>query len=426
MITLRKGGFIMYNVSFSLIYKVNISDETVFQLLSEIIGVAPTDWFIAQNVGKYRKETFAYIVNNTPEYIQLIPLKGNKKNGLIDKGNIITLNKATDIEKCSIIISDYYKIKLKLKNGTKFLLVVHLIGSTKHQRESVRGLRQEYRKQNLLKQTLWYAFYVVTVILAIIVGCNIGQEIAHSKINAEQLQEQETIKEIEATFEQTKAYINSPEYKDLFSVKVQPFESDAVVTGKTKVVELNSFRFIFDKNAEFHKFDSGDYSYIIGGENHTLGVGFVDTFSLEAEGIETNKTVDKNLKNGTLEKMGYSIKSQYDMNRTKYVIDYFSDDINEFNTYEKVVFNKVVSDMLSDYNDGRKILAVYEKEFDSYYMLVQKVQYDDMADVPVYAYDIDIFFKDDLNTFEAYSITSLNHTEEECFAIINSMELIEE
>ena len=128
MITLRKGGLGMYNVSFSLIYKVNISDETVFQLLSEINGVAPTDWFIAQNVGKYRKETFAYIVNNTPEYIQLIPLKGNKKNGLIDKGNIITLNKATDIEKCSIIISDYYKIKLKLKNGTKFLLVVHLIG----------------------------------------------------------------------------------------------------------------------------------------------------------------------------------------------------------------------------------------------------------------------------------------------------------
>ena len=310
----------MYNVSFSLIYKVNISDETVFQLLSEINGVAPTDWFIAQNVGKDRKETFAYIVNNTPEYIQLIPLKGNKKNGLIDKGNIVTLNKATDIEKCSIIISDYYKIKLKLKNGTKFLLVVHLIGSTKRQRESVRGLRQEYRKQNLLKQTLWYAFYVVTVILAIIVGYNIGQEIAHSEIIAEQLQEQETIKEIEATFEQTKAYINSPEYKDLFSVKVQPFESDAVVTGKTKVVELNSFRFIFDKNAEFHKFDSGDYSYIIGGENHTLGVGFVDTFSLEAEGIETNKTVDKNLKNGTLEKMGYSIKTQYDMYRTKYAI----------------------------------------------------------------------------------------------------------
>lgn len=421
----------MYGVSFSMSYKVDIPDEIIFNVLCEINGVAPTNWFIAQNVGKDRKETFAYIVNNTPEYIQLISLKGNKKQGFIDKTNIITLNKSTDIEKCSIIISDYYKIKLKLKNGAKFVFIAHLIGSTKQQRKSVRALRKEYKKQNLLKQTLWYAFYVVTVILAIIVGWNIGENIAHSAINAEQSQnlsqeEQETIKEIDETFEQTKTYINSPEYKDLFSVKIQPFESDAVVTGKTKVVELNSFRFIFDKNAEFHKFDSGDYSYVIGGENHTLGVGYVDTFNLDAEGIEKNKTVDEKLKNGTLEKMGYSIKSQYDMNRTKYVIDYFSDDINEFNTYEKVVFNKVVSDMLSDYNDGRKILAVYEKEFDSYYMLVQKVQYDDMADEPVYAYDIDIFFKDDLNTFEAYSITSLNHTEEECFAIINSMELIEE
>lgn len=146
---------------------------------------------------------------------------------------------------------------------------------------------------------------------------------------------------------------------------------------------------------------------------------------MDAEDIEKNKTVYEKLRNGTLEKIGYSMKSYYDMTRTKYAIEYFSDDINEFNAYEKVVFNKVVSDRLSDYNDGQNVLAVYEKEFDSYYMLVEKVQYDDMADVPVHAYEINIFFKNDLNTFEAYSITSLNHTEEECFAIINSMELIE-
>lgn len=416
----------MYNVSFSLIYKVNISDETVFQLLSEINGVAPTDWFIAQNVGKDRKETFAYIVNNTPEYIQLIPLKGNKKNGLIDKGNIVTLNKATDIEKCSIIISDYYKIKLKLKNGTKFLLVVHLIGSTKRQRESVRGLRQEYRKQNLLKQTLWYAFYVVTVILAIIVGYNIGQEIAHSEIIAEQLQEQETIKEIEATFEQTKAYINSPEYKDLFSLKIQPFESNAVVTGDTKVVEVNSFRFTVDKNAEFKQFDSGDYSYSFGSANHVLGVGYINTYNREDEVVSKNETVYEKIKDGTLEKMGYSMKSHYDMTRTKYFIDYFSDDINKFNVFEKIIFNYVVSDMISNYDSDRKVLAVYEKEFDSYYMIVEKMQHDEMNENTVYSYGIYIYFKDDLNTVESYSVTCMNHTEEECFAIINSMELIEE
>ena len=412
----------MYNFSFSFNYKVNINDETIFQVLSEINGAAPTNWFIAKNVGKDRKDTFAYIVNNTPEYIQLIPLKGDKKNGLIDKGNVITLDKSNDVEKCILIMTDYCKIKIRLKNGTRILLVAHVIGSSKHQKESVKALRKEYKKQSRPSQVLWNAIMIIYLVLCVIIGWNLGDWITLPQTN----NEQEVNQQVEETFEQTKAFINSPEYKDLFSLKIQPFESDAKVSGNTKVVEVNSFRFTVDKNAEFHQFDSGDYSYIIGGENHTLGVGYVDSFGLDAEGVEKNKTVYEKLKNSTLEKMGYSMKSYYDMIRTKYEIEYFSDDINKFNIYEKVVFNKVVSDRLSDYNDGQNVLAVYEKEFDSYYMLVEKVQYDDMSDVPVYAYEINIFFKNDLNTFEAYSITSLNHTEEECFAIINSMELIEE
>ena len=421
----------MYGVSFSIVYKVDINDETIFQVLSEINGVAPTNWFIAQNVGKDRKETFAYIVNNTPEYIQLIPLKGNKKQGVIDRMNIITLNKSTDIEKCSIIMSDYCKFKLKLKNGVKLWFIAHLFGATKHQRNSIRVLRKEYRKQNILKQTLWYAFYIAIVILTVIAGLNIGEKIASSIINTEQSQElsqeeQETIKEVEETFEQTKAFINSPEYKDLFSLKIQPFESDAVATGDTKVVEVNSFRFTVDKNAEFKQFDSGDYSYSVGSTNHVLGVGYVNTYNREDEVLGKNEKVYENIKDGTLEKMGYSMKSHYDMYRTKYMIDYFSDDINNFNVYEKIVFNYAVSDMISNYNSERKVLAVYEKEFDSYYMIVEKMQHDEMHENTVYSYGIFIYFKDNLNVCESYSITCMNHTEEECFAIINSMELIEE
>lgn len=412
----------MYNVSWALVYKVNIDDETIFQVLNEINGVAPTNWFIARNVGKDRKEIFAYIVNNAHEYIQLIPLKGDKRNGLIDKGNIITLNKSTDIEKCILIMTDYCKIKLQSKDGTRFLLIAHIVGSTKHQRKSIKALRKEYKKSSRPSQTFWNIFIVIVTVLTVIFGYKFGYWIAQSQLSSEQ----EANQQVAQTFEQTKAFINSPEYKDLFSLKIQPFESNAVVTGDTKVVEVNSFRFTVDKNAEFKQFDSGDYSYSFGSSNHVLGVGYINTYNREDEVVSKNETVYEKIKDGTLEKMGYSMKSHYDMTRTKYFIDYFSDDINKFNVFEKIIFNYVVSDMISNYDSDRKVLAVYEKEFDSYYMIVEKMQHDEMHENTVYSYGIYIYFKDDLNTVESYSVTCMNHTEEECFAIINSMELIEE
>lgn len=421
----------MYGVSFSIVYKVDINDETIFQVLSEINGVAPTNWFIAQNVGKDRKETFAYIVNNTPEYIQLIPLKGNKKQGVIDRMNIITLNKSTDIEKCSIIMSDYCKFKLKLKNGAKLWFIAHLFGATKHQRNSIRVLRKEYRKQNILKQTLWYAFYVAIVILTVIAGLNIGEKIASSIINTEQSQElsqeeQETIKEVEQEFNKNIEIINSPEYKDVFSIKVQPFESDAVVTGETKKVELNSFRFTVSANSELHQFERGDYGYVDGSNNKIISAGYVLTRDTTKEITDLQNSTYKHIQGGTLEKMGYSINSWYDNQKSIYSIDYFNTDIQKLSLYEKMLFNLAMNSRMRGATEESLLLAVYEKEFDSYYMIVKKIQHSDMAEELVYNYEIDIYFKDDLNTLESYAITNMGYTEEECFAIINSMELIEE
>ena len=420
----------MYNVSWALVYKVNIDDETIFQVLNEINGVAPTSWFIARNVGKDRKETFAYIVNNAPEYIQLIPLKGNKKNGLIDKGNIITLNKSTDIEKCILIMTDYCKIKLQSKDGTKFLLIAHIVGSTKHQRKSIKALRKEYKKSSRPSQTFWNVFLVVVTVLTVIVSYNIGREIGENmRISQQQEQSQEdeeTVKEVEQQFNKNIEIINSPEYKDVLSIKVQPYESKAVITGETKTVEVNSFRFKVSANSELHKFDSGNYGYIDNSNNKIISAGYVLTRDTTKEVTDLQNSTYKHIEGGTFEKMGYSINSWYENQKSTYSIDYFNADIQNFNLYEKMLFNLAMNSRMRDATEQSLLLAVYEKEFDSYYMIVKKIQHSDMAEELVYGYEIDIYFKDDLNTLESYAITNMGYTEEECFAIINSMELIEE
>lgn len=413
-------------IGFSMRYKVNISDDIIRQTLFDINGYEPVQWFVARNVGKDKNQTFAYIVHSTDENIQLVPLKGNKKQGVVDKGNTIVLNKATDIKKCVIIQTDYYRVKIKLTNGIKIELIAYYFGSTEHQRKSIKSFRKEYKKSSRLLQSIWNIFLIFGLCCWAICGYILASDYLDYKPFEDSQYSDDAEKQVAETFEQTKAFINSPEYKDVFSLKIQPFESDVKVSGNTKVVEVNSFRFTVDKDAEFHKFDNGgDYAYVLGGENTTLGIGYINTYNREDEVLQQNEVVYDKIKNGTLEKMGYSMKSYYDMTKTKYMIDYFSDDINNFNLYEQIVFNYIVSDRISEYDDSQKTLAVYEKEFDSYYMIIEKVQYNDIAEDVVYNYHIYIYFKNDLNTVETYSITNLNHTEEECFAIINSMELIE-
>lgn len=417
----------MFTLNFK--FELNISNLDIHNFLTGINGVEPIQWFITKNGSKNKKAVYAYIVNNTAEYIQLVPVKGNKKKHYIDTQNIAVYHKINDISKISVIYGDinYIEIKIKLKNKTKLVMAAYPWTEDDFHKWSMKKFKNEYKKSSRLAYIKSVAILCAIILIlgpcAYTFGFNAVSEIIDQTNYLKN--EQKVVEEVAETFEQTKAFINSPKYKDVFSLKIQPFETNAEVSGNTKVVEINSFRFTVDEKAVFHEFDSGDYAYVLGGENTTLGTGYIDTRNRADEVLQRNEAVYGKVKNGTLEKMGYSMKSHYDMTKTKYMIDYFSDDINNFNLYEQITFNYIVSDRISECDDSQKILAVYEKEFDSYYMIVEKVQYNDIAEDVVYNYHIYIYFKNDLNTVETYSITNLNHTEEECFAIINSMELIE-
>lgn len=259
--------------------------------------------------------------------------------------------------------------------------------------------------------------------MSIIVG-NSEIDEAYKIINSVELivDEKEKISEINEKFEQAKAMANSSEYKDLLSIKIQPYKSDAVVKGNTKTVELKSFRFTVNEKSEFYQMDSGD-SYIYTSGNKIIAPGYVKSYNYTEKINELNTTINPYIKNGFLEKLGYSHKNCYERVKSGFSVDFFSEDIDKLNSYEKKIYSTLVSSRIENHDD---VIAVYEKEFESYYMIVHVSKYQDMSYYPVYAYGVLIFFKDDLNSFEQYCITSQNCSQEECFAIINSMELIEE
>lgn len=406
------------------VFKIKIKNEEIVDILTEINGVTPTRWFIVKNGSDNKKDVFAYIINNTSEYIQLVPLKGNKKQGVVDKCNIITLNKLTDIEKCVVVKTDYYKIKIKLKNGVRFTFIAFSLGSSKQQKESIKLFKNEYKKASKSAQALWNTIIALYLVLCAIIGFVIGYNYSDYIFPSETI-DGYSVNEIEKDFNKRIKDINSTEYKDIFSIHTEPYSSNAVITGDTKTVKINSFQFTVNADAEFQQFDTGDYSYLFSSDDKIIGAGYVDTYRTEHNVKNMQDVMYQHIKGGTLEKMGYSMASWFDIKKSSYSIDYFSDDIKNFNFYEKLLFITMVEDRLNYATEKNRLLAVYEKEFDEYYMIIKKVQHNDMADDVVYSYDIDVYFKDDLNTFESYSVTNLNGTEEECFAIINSMKLIE-
>ena len=55
--------------------KYNIANEEYISVLTEINGVAPETWFVAVNKGKDKKVNRGFLINDTDDTIQLIPIK---------------------------------------------------------------------------------------------------------------------------------------------------------------------------------------------------------------------------------------------------------------------------------------------------------------------------------------------------------------
>ena len=95
-----------------------ISNEEYISALTEINGVAPENWFVARNKGKDKKVNRGYLVNNTEDTIQLIPIKKENKVYIIDKENVITLSKIEEITKIVYVLDDLYSfLRIHLNNG---------------------------------------------------------------------------------------------------------------------------------------------------------------------------------------------------------------------------------------------------------------------------------------------------------------------
>ncbi len=394
----------------SLRYKLKISNEEIFAFLTEINGVEPTQWFITKNGGKNKKDVLAYIFNNTPENIQLVAIKGKKRNCYIDKESVVTYSKTDDIESLTVAEVDFYEIKIKLKNGTKYVIGAFPIGADKSHKASMKALRTEYKQVSKKAQTI--AIVTNVLIIGLIYTClfnapNVSEKIGNRYILAKYIQNT----------------IESGEYKEELSVVLKPYDKqDLKLEGNYTTIEVGNFRFSLPEGYE--EYNDPDYDR----EKSTLIV-----YDCKVEDSLKRIIIDKEFYDGTMftdfdekigdaceKKFGYRIDSDYNWNKLVWSIDFYNDNINYFDSEELLLYYLMLS--TKPVTVGA-ITDVYEIETSTYkgIMLVSENSFNNTLIMA-----LDAYAHDDLNT--SYRITAIvpKTDSDEAYKILNSVELVTE
>lgn len=398
----------MTNLSFR--YKLKISNVEIFDFLTEINGVEPTQWFITKNGGKNKKDVLAYIFNNTPENIQLVAIKGKKRNCYIDKESVVTYSKTDDIESLTVAEVDFYEIKIKLKNGTKYVIGAFPIGADKSHKASMKALRTEYKQVSKKAQTI--AIVTNVLIIGLIYTClfnapNVSEKIGNRYILAKYIQNT----------------IESGEYKKELSVVLKPYDKqDLKLEGDYTTIEAGYFRLSLPGG--YAKYVNPDY----GGEESSMIV-----YDYKVEDSLKRIIIDKEFYDGTMftdfdekigdtceKKFGFRIDSDYNWNKLMWSMDYYNDDINYFDPEELVLYYSMLSSRVVMVG---AVTEVYDVETSTYKGRISIMENELNNTLIVF---LDAYAHNDLNTSYRISTIVPKTDSDEAYKILNSVELVTE
>lgn len=394
----------------SLRYKLKISNEEIFAFLTEINGVEPIQWFITKNGGKNKKDVLAYVFNNTPEYIQLVAIKGKKRKCYIDKESVFTYSKTDDIESLTVARGEFYEIKIKLKNGSKYVLGAFPHKADALHKESMKALRTEYKEASKKAQVSATVGNVLIYIVCIVIGINVYfacEKIGNRYILAKYIQNT----------------IESGEYKKELSVVLKPYDKqDLKLEGNYTTIEAGYFRFSLPEGYE--EYNDPDY----GGEESSMIV-----YDYKVEDSLKRIIIEKEFYDGTMftdfdekigdaceKKFGFRIDSDYNWNKLMWSMDYYNDDINYFDPEELVLYYSMLSSRVVMVG---AVTEVYDVETSTYKGRISIMENELNNTLIVF---LDAYAHDDLNTSYRISTIVPKTDSDEAFKILNSVELVTE
>lgn len=391
-----------------------ISNEEYISALSEINGVTPENWFIAINKGKDKKVNRGFLINNTENTIQLIPIKKENKVYIIDKENVITLSKIEEITKIVYVLDDLYSfLRIHLNNGFVYRLRVYNVFNNKIRRNNFEKFRKPYKKQSVKAQLSLAAFYVIFVAL-------FAAEILYGVLNIPNNSKLYYHYNLAKDLRQS---IDSGQFDEYMEVTLQPYQKgDLKLDGDFLTTTCENIRINIPDNCTLAEDSSTEnmvvYTTGFDKENKlTIMIDYIPYDYSDSGSEEYRKFVDI-VRDASIKEFGVSLDQQYNHTKAMWMINNLRENINYFNYKEVVMYRAMIvtkSIMCSGIN------KFYDVNTPSYCGFISErvIGNGIVITLDFYSYD---------SLDEKYQVTIImtNQDKDEAYKILNSVELVTE
>ncbi len=402
--------------------KFNITNEEYISALTEINDVVPENWFVAVNKGKDEKVNRGFLINDTDDTIQLIPIKKINKTYIIDKENILAYSKSDDIKSIVVVVDDTHShLKICLNDGTFYNLKIPKFFVTKERKNNFKIFRKEYKKQSKKAQLLnniYNIAYVVFFISALTI--TLLTTIPNDTMLYKHYQYAEDLKQT----------VNSGYFDEYMAVTLEQyphsdleFESDVytVTHGKLRLnlpldCKLNKEASLEDST------DNGFATYTTDLEEKKALSVMIDSQPIDFSNnnIEGYAELIDTLRDTAIKEFGVSLDNHYNLTKAMWQMNSLEDNINYFSRNEVALYRFMLV-MKMTMSSG--VNNYYEINTPSYCGFVSVRNIGDSDSTIV---NLDAFSYENLN--ESYQITVFvrNGNINDAFKIINSVEFVTE
>ena len=394
-------------------FNIEISDVEIFEFLTELNGIEPTQWFITKNGGKNKKDVLAYILNNTPEHIQLIAVKGKKKNCYIDKESVITYNKTDDIETLTVARGEFYEIKIKLKNGMKYVLGAFPHKSDALHKESMKALQIEYKEASKKAQIKNVMYYVTICVIGVLIGWSISEITTSNGYNG--------VKHI-IIAQQLKSLVENEEIAESLDIILEPYDkADLEFEANYTTAKHGNIKMNIPSNLYIDS-ELGDSGESVVYTNGLTGDSIInitidyEPYDFNHEDEETKVMYEK-LSPISEKEFGFPIISIYHYMKAMWMTDV--DNINYWNYKETAMYYLLVT--LKAPMVPAICQHVYDVKTDTYSGFILEC-----GPTPTNAVLLQLSIFPDNNPELQYTVTVISGDITEAYKILNSVELVTE
>ena len=403
----------------SLRYKLKISNEEIFDFLTEINGVEPTQWFIAKNGGKNKKDVLAYVFNNTPEYIQLVAIKGKKKNCYIDKESVFTYSKTDDVESLTVARGEFYEIKIKLKNGTKYIIGAFPTGADKSHKASMKALRVEYKEVSKKEQIKNILYYVILFTIGISIGLLLSELSEAKGYNG--------IKHI-IIAQQLKSLVGNEANAEYLDIVLEPYDKadleleENYITVKHGNIKMNIPANLY-MDSEFSNSEDS-ITYTNGMTKNSMKRVVIEYAPLDFSGFVNDDGDEKETKAYyekispiTEKEFGFPITNMYQYQKAIWAAD--TNNINYWDYKETVIYYTFANTrLLTAPGDCQHIYDIQTDTYNSFAL--------ECGPTSIDLYIISLWMYPNSNPDLHYTVQVISGDLDEAYKILNSVELVTE